>query len=386
MTINMGPQHPSTHGVLRLEVELDGEVCLSVIPHIGYLHTGIEKTGEKETWHKGITLYDRMDYLSPISNNAAYILALEQLCGVTPSEKATIVRVLLVELQRIGSHLVWLGTSAIDLGATTPFLWAMREREKILDIFEMVSGVRMMTSYLQEGGLAKDLPHGWMETVGQFLKTFPAAYNELRVLLERNPIWVRRTKGVGFINAQDIRDFGLTGPIARASGVGGDLRKTNPYMGYETYDFDVPMHTDGDVYARFWCRLMEIGESHKIAVQAHERLKTATGDYRSHHPLFVAPIRERVHESMEALIRHFKFYTSGYAPPVGDVYVAIEAPKGEIGFYLVSDGTERPRRVKVRPPSFVNLSVIERVGPGHLLSDLVAIIGSLDIVLGEIDR
>jgi len=386
MVVNMGPQHPSTHGVLRLEITVDGEMVLEVIPHLGYLHTGIEKSAEKQTYHKAITLFDRMDYLAPLSNNMAYIGAVEQLCGITASERATVVRVLLIELQRIGSHMVWLGTSAIDLGATTPFLWAMQQREQILDLFEMASGVRMMTSYIQEGGLAKDLPAGFEESVATFLKQFPARYKELRGLLEHNPIWVARTKGIGHISQQDVLDFGLTGPIARASGVPTDLRKTNPYLGYETYDFDVPVETAGDVYARFMVRLNEIWESYRICDQALKRLATATGPYRIEHPLYVAPIRERIHESMEALIRHFKFYTSGYAPPVGDVYYAIEAPKGEIGFWLVSDGTERPHRCKVRPPSFVNLKIIEKIGPGHLLSDLVAIIGSLDIVLGEIDR
>lgn len=386
MTVNMGPQHPSTHGVLRLEIEVDGEMVIRCLPHLGYLHTGIEKSAEKQTYHKAITLFDRMDYLAPLSNNMAYIGAVEQLCGITPPERATVARVLLVELQRIASHLVWLGTSAIDLGATTPFLWAMREREQILDLFEMASGVRMMTSYLQEGGLAKDLPAGFMESVATFLKKFPHAYEELRTLLEKNPIWIARTAGIGVITPEQCRDWGLTGPIARASGIPTDLRRSNPYLGYETYDFDVPVRSEGDVYARFMVRLLEIGESYKICVQAHERLRTASGDYRGSHPLYIAPLRERIHESMEALIRHFKFYTSGYAPPVGEVYYAIEAPKGEIGFWLISDGTERPRRCKVRPPSFVNLRIIENIAPGHLLSDLVAIIGSLDIVLGEIDR
>lgn len=386
MVVNMGPQHPSTHGVLRLEITVDGEIVTDIIPHLGYLHTGIEKTAEKETYHKAITLFDRMDYLAPLSNNMAYIGAVEQLCGVTPPERAISARVLLIELQRIASHLVWLGTSAIDLGATTPFLWSMIQREQILDLFELASGVRMMTSFIQEGGLAKDLPEGFLESTGKFLKQFPAAYAELRLLLENNPIWVARTKGIGIITEQDVLDYGLTGPIARASGVFTDLRKSNPYLGYETYNFDVPTSTEGDVYARFWVRLMEMQESHRICEQAHQRLASATGPYRCEHPIYVAPVRERIHESMEALIRHFKFYTSGYAPPKGDVYVAIEAPKGEIGFWLVSDGTERPRRCKVRPPSFVNLKVIEKIGVGHLLSDLVAIIGSLDIVLGEIDR
>ncbi|HYE77160.1 MAG TPA: NADH dehydrogenase (quinone) subunit D [bacterium] len=386
MTINMGPQHPSTHGVLRLELEVDGEMVLQCIPHIGYLHTAIEKTAEKETYHKAIVLFDRMDYLSPLTNNMAYIGAVEQLCGIQASERATIARVLLMELSRINSHLVWLGTSAIDLGATTPFLWSMIQREQILDIFELASGVRMMTSYIQEGGLAKELPLGFDDVVRNFLNGFPKAYKELRALLERNPIWLGRTEGIGVITRQDVLDYGLTGPIARASGVPTDLRKTNPYLGYETYDFDVPVREEGDVYARFWCRLMELGESHRICVQALERLKTATGEYRISHPLFTAPPKERIHESMEALIRHFKFFSNGYGPPKGDVYYALESPKGEIGFYVVSDGTERPRRVKVRPPSFVNLKVIEKIAPGHLISDVVAIIGSLDIVLGEIDR
>jgi NADH-quinone oxidoreductase subunit D len=385
-TLNFGPQHPATHGVLRLELELEGEVVTSCRPIIGYLHTGIEKTAEAKTWHQAIVLFDRMDYLAPMSNNMAYIGAVEKLCGIEVPEYAQIIRVILLELTRLKSHLVWLGTHAMDMGALTLFLYCFRERENVLDIYESVSGSRMMSSYFQEGGLWKDVPDDFADMVRHTCNTMTSTLKECRDLLFDNPIWRRRTEGVGIIGKEDALANGLSGPIARASGINWDVRKSNPYSGYDTYDFEIPTREEGDVFARYDVRLREMEQSILIIEQALSRLPGLKKEYRAQHPVYIPPRRERISAGMEELIRHFKFYTSGYPAPEGQVYFAVEAPKGELGFFLSSDGTEKPHRVKVRGPSFSNVAFIEYVAPTHLISDLVAIIGSLDIVLGEIDR
>ncbi len=385
-TLNMGPQHPATHGVLRLILELDGETAITCEPVMGYLHTGIEKTAESKTFHQAIVLFDRMDYLAPMSNNMAYIGALEKLCGIDVPEYAQTVRVVLLELTRLKSHLVWLGTHALDIGAMTVFLYTFRERENIIDIYEAVSGSRMMSSYFWEGGLWKDVPDDFSEMISKACNDVEAVLKESWDLLHDNPMWRMRTEGVGIIKKEDVLSYGLSGPIARGSGVVWDVRKTNPYMGYETYDFDVPYREDGDIFARYEVRLEEMEQAIRIIRQGLERLPKMKREYRTHHPIYIPPRRERLHQGMEELIRHFKIYSSGYPAPKGQVYFAVEAPKGELGVFISSDGTERPHRLKVRGPSFSNVAFMEQVGPGHLISDLVAIIGSIDIVLGEIDR
>ncbi|HDS30370.1 MAG TPA: NADH-quinone oxidoreductase subunit D [Firmicutes bacterium] len=385
-TLNLGPQHPATHGVLRLELELDGETIISCKPIIGYLHTGIEKTAETKTWHQAIVLFDRMDYLAPMSNNMAYIGAVEKLCGIEVPEYAKTIRVILLELTRLKSHLVWLGTHAMDIGAMTVFLYCFREREKILDIYESVSGSRMMSSYFQEGGLWRDVPDDFADRVVGSCNDIHATLNECRKLLYDNPIWRKRTEGIGIIRKKDVLAHGLSGPIARASGIEWDIRKSNPYSGYETYDFEIPTHEEGDVFARYDVRLREMEQSILIIEQALFRLNGVKREYRAHNPVYIPPSRNRISKGMEDLIRHFKFYTSGYPTPEGRVYFAVEAPKGELGFFISSDGSEKPHRLKVRGPSFSNVAFLEQVAPMHLISDLVAIIGSIDIVLGEIDR
>jgi NADH-quinone oxidoreductase subunit D len=367
----MGPQHPATHGVLRLELELDGETIVTCRPIIGYLHTGIEKSAEKENYHQAIVLFDRTDYLAPMLCNMAYIGAVEKLCEIDVPEYAQVVRVILMELTRIKSHLVWLGTHAMDTGAVTILLYTFREREKIMDLYEACSGSRMMSSYFMEGGLWKDVPEGFWATVERELTDIEVMLDECRTILYDNPIWRQRTVGVGIINKEDIFAYGLSGPIARASGVKWDVRKSNPYMGYETYDFEIPTSDNGDIFARYDVRLREMEQSIR---------------FRGRHPIYIPPPRSRLPQSMESLIRHFKFYTSGYPTPRGQVYFAVESSKGELGFYLSSDGTERPHRCKARMPSFNNVRILEKIAPGLLIADLVALIGSIDIILGEIDR
>jgi NADH-quinone oxidoreductase subunit D len=385
-TLNMGPQHPSTHGVLRLELELDGETVVTCKPVIGYLHTGIEKTAEAKTFHQGIVLFDRIEYLAPMMNNMAYIGAIEKLCGIEVPEYAQVARAILMELTRIKSHLVWLGSHANDMGLTTVLLYCFREREKIMDLYEACSGSRMMSSYFWEGGLWKDVPDGFWERVSKQADDIEATIKECRTLMYNNPIWRQRTEGVGVIRKDDAYAYGLSGPVARASGVEWDVRKSNPYSGYETYDFEIPTSLAGDVFARFDVRLREFDQSIRIIRQGLGRISTASGGFRAHHPVYIPPLRERLPLSMEALIRHFKFYTSGYPVPSGQVYFAVESSKGELGFYLSSDGSEKPHRCKARTPSFNNVRIIEKIAPGHLIADLVAIIGSIDMMLGEIDR
>jgi NADH-quinone oxidoreductase subunit D len=384
MVLNMGPQHPSTHGVLRLVLELDGEMVVRCVPHIGYLHTGIEKGLESKRYQQGIPLTDRLDYLAPLSNNLAYVLAIEKALGITVPERAQTIRVLLTELTRIKSHLVWLGTHAMDVGAMSVFLYCFREREQILDLYEAVSGQRMMSTYFRVGGLAADLPPGFEQQVLAFLTTFPDRLAEYEALLTRNPLWRQRTVGIGTIKAEDAIALGLSGPGLRASGVAYDVRKAHPYSGYERYEFDVPVGKAGDVYERYMMRVAELRQSHRIATQALQRL--SPGPINVVDPKLVPPPKRLLKTSMEALIHHFKLYSEGFSVPAGEVYQAIEAPKGELGVYLVSDGSPRPYRVHYRAPSFVNLQALPRMVEGRLVADVVAVIGSLDIVLGEIDR
>jgi NADH-quinone oxidoreductase subunit D len=384
MVLNMGPQHPSTHGVLRLVLELDGETVVRCTPHIGYLHTGIEKGLEAKRYQQGIPLTDRMDYLAPLSNNLGYVLAIEKALGITVPERAQTIRVMLAELTRIKSHLVWLGTHALDIGAMSVFLYCFREREQILDLYEAVSGQRMMSSYFRVGGVAAELPAGFEAKVRAFLDSFPARLEDYERLLTRNPLWRQRTVGIGSIKAADAVALGLTGPGLRAAGVAYDVRRAAPYSGYERYDFEVPTGKAGDVYDRYMVRLAEMRQSHRIASQALHRLQP--GPINVADPKLVPPPKRLLKTSMEALIHHFKLYSEGFSVPAGEVYQAIEAPKGELGVYLVSDGTPRPYRVHFRAPSFVNLQSLPRMVEGRLVADVVAVIGSLDIVLGEIDR
>jgi len=385
MVLNMGPQHPSTHGVLRVVLELDGETVVTARPDIGYLHTGIEKNCEKLTYSQVIPLTDRIDYLSPLSNNLVYCLAVEKLLGLEIPKRAQIARVLLSELTRIASHLVWLGTHAIDLGAMSVFLYCFREREEIVKIFEMISGQRMMTSYFRIGGLSVEPPPGWLEKVKQFVEMFPARIQEYEELLTRNRIWMGRTKGVGPLSAKDAIAIGVSGPALRASGVNYDVRKMFPYSGYEEYEFDVPTHTDGDSYARYLMRVEEMRQSLRIIRQAMERVPHE-GPIRTDAPGIVPPQREKMKTEMEALIYHFKIFTEGFSPPPGEAQAVVESGRGEVACYVVSDGSPKPMRVKMRTPSFVNLQALPVICEGRMIADVVACIGTLDIVLGEIDR
>lgn len=386
MTINMGPQHPSTHGVLRLILTIEGETVVKAVPDIGFLHTGIEKTAEAKTYHQALVLTDRMDYLAPLCNNLGYSLAVEKLLGIEDeiNDKIKYTRVLLAELQRIASHLVWLGSHAIDLGAMSVFLYCFRERELILDVFEYISGVRMMTSYICPGGLQAELPPRFAEKVRAFTSIFPDRLREYHDLLTNNQLWLERTKGVGYLTAKDAIAYGASGPVLRGSGVVWDIRKAFPYSGYENFDFEIPVGSNGDVYDRYLVRMLEMEESLKIVNQALEGLPT--GAYRVNNPKISPPPKWQITGSMEALIHHFKLFTEGYRPPQGDVFVRTESPKGELGFYIVSDGTAKPYRMHVRGASFANLQALPLMIEGSFLADVVAAIGSIDIVLGEVDR
>ncbi|HEX8180485.1 MAG TPA: NADH dehydrogenase (quinone) subunit D [Pyrinomonadaceae bacterium] len=384
MTISFGPQHPSTHGVLRLEMVLDGEMIVKCTPDIGYLHTGMEKLFEYKKFQQGIVITDRMDYLNPLGNNLAYCMAVEKLLGLEIPERAQIIRVLMCELQRIGSHMVWLGTHALDIGAMTVFFYCFRQREKILNLIEAASGERMTPSYFRIGGLMMDLPAGFERRCHQFLDDFTAGLAEFHTLLSGNRIFQQRTRGVGIITAEDAIDLGVTGPSLRGSGVPIDVRRTNPYSGYETYDFDIPVEQGCDVWARYMVRMRELQESHKIIRQAVERLKP--GPIKADAPKVVLPDREAMKTHMDALIHHFLIVAEGFNVPAGEVYQAIEGSKGELGVYVKSDGGPKPARVHVRGPSFVNLSALPHMAEGEMIADVVAIIGSIDIVLGEIDR
>lgn len=380
----MGPQHPATHGVLRVMLDLEGEKVLRAYPVIGYLHTGIEKTAEAKHWAKVIPMTDRMDYLAPMSNNLGYCLAVEKLFELEIPPKAQWMRVLLTELTRLNSHLVWLGTHALDIGAMSMLLYAFREREKVVEMYELVSGQRMMSTYFRIGGLAEDIPDGFEAAVKDILDYFPGRFDEYEDLLTNNPIWRNRTIGVAKISPEEALSSGLTGPLLRACGFKHDLRKTNPYSSYEKFDFEIPTNDGCDVYARYLVRLQEMRESLKIVKQALDGMPE--GPYRADAPGVVLPPKERVMKEMEALIFHFKIITEGIHPPVGEVYQGIESPKGEIGFYIVSDGGPYPYRMRVRPPSFINISALDKLCKGGLLADVIAAIGSVDIVLGEVDR
>lgn len=385
MTLNMGPQHPSTHGVLRIVLELDGENIVSAVPDIGYLHTGIEKECEVKTWSQVVTLTDRVDYLSNLGNNLVYALAVEKLIGdIEIPPKAQWMRVMMAEFSRLNSHLVWLGTHAIDIGAMTVFFYCFREREDILRIFEMFSGQRMMTSYIRPGGLALEPPRGWQQAVGKFINNFPNKIDEYDDLLENNPIWLDRTKGVGTVPLEDLLDLGVTGPLIRAAGMQWDIRKSEPYSSYEKFDFEIPVHTENDVYARYRIRLEEMRQSTRIIKQALEGMPE--GPFVADSPKIVLPEREKMKTQMEALIYHFKIITEGYRVPAGEAYQVIESPRGEIGYYVVSNGTSRPYRVFMRTPSFGNLQALPILLEGRLIADSIAALGSLDFVLGDVDR
>jgi NADH-quinone oxidoreductase subunit D len=384
LLLNMGPQHPSTHGVLRLLLELDGEKVVTVIPDIGYLHTGVEKNMEAKTYLKATVMTDRLDYLNTIGNNLAYIMAIEKLVDLDVPPRAQTIRVILVELQRIASHLVWLGTHALDLAAMSVFLYCFREREIILDIMEMCSGQRMMTTYFRPGGLWRDVPDGFEAAVRDFLKLLPDRLKQYEALLSRNPLFLERVKGLGVLSKEDALKWAITGPMLRASGLAFDLRKARPYCGYEQYDFEIPIHTDGDTYARYLVRMEEMRQSAHIIEQALDKLPG--GPVRSNNRKYVPPPRSELGVSMEAVIHHFKLWTEGFNPPAGAIYSAVESPRGELGVYLVSDGSPKPYRVHWRTPSFDNLQILPMLAKGHLVADLVALIGTADIVLGDIDR
>jgi NADH-quinone oxidoreductase subunit D len=384
LQINMGPQHPATHGVLRVELEVDGETVVKARPVIGYLHTGIEKTMESKLYYKAIPCTDRMDYLSPMMNNLGFCLAVEKLMEIEVPEKVKWARVLLSELTRIKSHLVWLGTHAIDLGAMTMILYAFREREMIIDIYEACAGQRMMSTYFRIGGLADELPPDLDKLVRKFLKVMPERLVDYEKLLTRNPIFVQRTKNVAVISAEDAINWSLSGPMLRGSGVKRDLRRDEPYSGYEKFDFEVALGKNGDAYDRYLLRLEEIRQSLRIIQQALDGMPE--GPFRAHVPGVVLPPKEDVLHKMESLIFHFKIITEGFKSPRGSVYQGIESPKGELGFYIASDGTNKPNRVRVRPPSFVNLAALPALVEGRLLADVICAIGTVDIVLGEVDR
>jgi NADH-quinone oxidoreductase subunit D len=384
MTLSMGPQHPSTHGVLRLDLRLDGELVVKAIPDIGYLHTGMEKLFEYKKYQQGIVITDRMDYLNPLGNNLAYVMAAEKLLDLEIPERAQVIRVLMCELQRIASHMVWLGTHALDIGAMSVFFYCFRQREKILNLIESASGGRMTPSYFRIGGLMMDLPAGFERRCNQFMTDFPEAMNTFETLVSGNALWQSRTMGIGVISPEDAIDWGLTGPCLRGSGVDLDLRRDNPYTGYETYDFDIPVEQDCDVWARFRVRMRECYESYKIVRQALDRLRP--GPIKADAPKVVLPDRDDMRKHMDSLIHHFLIVAEGFNIPPGEVYMPIEASKGELGVYMKSNGGPKPDRVHFRGPSFVNLSALPVMSEGEMVADVVAIIGSLDIVLGEIDR
>jgi len=384
MTLNMGPQHPSTHGVLRLVLELDGEVITKITPHIGYLHRGVEKLSEHRTYHQILPLTDRLDYLAPMSNNLGYILAVEKLMAIEVPERAETIRIIMAELTRLQSHLVWIACHALDIGAMTVFIYAFRERETIMEIYELISGARMTSNFFRVGGLSQDVPDEFAKKVSDFIDVMPGYLDQYEGLLTTNPIWLKRTIGNGVISAEDAIDFGITGPALRGSGVDWDLRRDNPYSGYDKYQFKVPVGENCDTFDRYKVRLVEMREACKIVRQALDRLKP--GPVLADCPQVCYPPKESVYNSIEGLIHHFKIASEGFPAPEGEVYQGVEAPKGELGFYIVSDGGNKPERLRIRPPSFVNLQAIEKMSKGTMIADLVAVIGTLDIVLGEIDR
>jgi NADH-quinone oxidoreductase subunit D len=385
MTVNMGPQHPSTHGVLRLVLELSGETVVNADTTIGFLHTGIEKTAEQKKWQQVIPLVERMDYLGAQSNSLAFSLSVERLLGIEPPERVTNIRVLIAELQRIASHLVWLGTHGLEIGAVSVMMYCFREREQLLNINEMLAGFRMFPSYIRIGGLREDLPANFHPTVAKFLDMFPDKLDEYEDLLTKNQVWLKRTKGVGVITKEQALDYGLVGPMARASGIGYDVRRAFPYLGYETYEFDVPVRTEGDVYDRYLVRVEEMRQSVRIARQALSRI-TPRGEYDVQDYRIVPPPKDKVYTEMEALIQHFLIYSQGFTVPAGEAYVPVEGPRGEHGFSIVSDGTNRPYRIKLRAPSFYACQGLPHMIVGGLIADVIAVIGSTDVVMGDVDR
>ncbi len=384
MTLNMGPQHPATHGVLRLVLRLDGEVIADAVPYMGHLHRGVEKLAENMTYHQALVLTDRLDYTAGISNNLAYILAVEKLVGIEVPKRAQYIRVMLAEMQRLAAHLLWLATHALDMGAMTVLFYTFRERETVLDILEHVTGARLTPSFLRVGGLAADLPDGIEEKIKAFLDDFPRRIHEYETLLTKNIIWLKRTKDVGIISAEEVINWGLTGPVLRGSGVKWDVRKAFPYSSYDEFDFEIPIGEKGDVYDRYMVRLEEMRQSARIIRQALDRLPD--GEVNCYDPKVAPPEKELVGKEINALIRHFKLMSEGISPPPGEVYASTENPKGELGWYLMSDGSNHPYRYHIRTPSFVNLAALPEMIKGHLVADVVAVIGSIDIVLGEIDR
>ena len=384
MLLNLGPQHPSTHGVLRLLLELDGEEVVSCIPDVGFLHTGIEKNMEAKTFLKALVMTDRMDYLNNMGNNLTYCLAIEKLCAIEVPARAQVLRVICAELQRIASHLVWLGTSAIDLNASSILIYCFRDRERIMDLFELIGGQRMMTSYIRPGGVWRDVPAEFPEAVESFLDYLPKKLDDYERLLDKNPIYLARTIDIGIVDGDEALAWGMTGPALRGSGVNFDVRRAMPYSGYENFEFDVPLETGCDVYARYRVRMREFRESIKIIRQGLRLLKP--GPFITSDRKFAPPPRAELGRSMEAVIHHFKYWTDGFPAPDGEVYVATESPRGELGCLLAGDGGPNPRRVHFRTPSFNTLQVLSWLGKGYLVADLVAIIGSIDIVLGDVDR
>jgi NADH-quinone oxidoreductase subunit D len=385
MTVNMGPQHPSTHGVLRLVLELDGEVVVAADTTIGYLHTGIEKTAEQKKWQQVIPLVERMDYLGAQSNSIAFCMSAERLLGIELPQRVKDIRVLIAELQRIASHLVWLGTHGLEIGAVSVMMYCFREREQLLNINEMLAGFRMFPSYIRIGGLREDLPNGFHEAVKTFLDRFPSKLDEYEGLLTKNQIWLKRTRGVGVVSKEDTMSYGLVGPMARAVGIPYDVRRTFPYLGYETYEFDVPLGVAGDVYDRYLVRIEEMRQSTRIAQQALSRISPKgifdIQDYR-----IVPPPKDKVYTEMEGLIQHFLIYSQGFTVPAGECYVPVEGPRGEHGFTIVSDGTNRPYRIKLRAPSFYACQGLPKMIVGGLIADVIAVIGSTDVVMGDVDR
>ncbi|HVU63855.1 MAG TPA: NADH dehydrogenase (quinone) subunit D [Gemmatimonadaceae bacterium] len=384
MLINIGPQHPATHGVLRLVLELDGETVVRCIPHVGYLHCGFEKIGEYRQYNQIVPWTDREDYLNSMGNNIAYALGAERIFGIEITERCKVLRVIGAELSRIASHLVWMGTTCIDIGAFTPFLWGFQERENIYNLLEGWVGARLTTSATRVGGMAADVPDKWIEGLQGFIRTFPRTIDECERMLTKNAIWVGRTVGLGVMSPDEAINYGLSGPMLRASGVAYDVRKDFPYLDYETYDFDVAVGSAGDVYDRFLVRMEEMRQSVRILDQAVKRLPD--GPVNVDDPRVILPPKSKATSEMESMIHHFKNVMEGPRPPIGECYVAVESPKGEKGYYMVSDGTSKPARWRIRPPSFVNLSAIPKMVEGHLLSDVIAINASIDIVMGEIDR
>jgi NADH-quinone oxidoreductase subunit D len=384
MLVNIGPQHPATHGVLRLVVELEGEAVKRVIPHIGYLHSGFEKLGEYRFYNQIIPLTDRTDYLSPMANNVALALAVEQLLGIEITERCRLLRVIACEMSRIISHLVWAGTTGIDLGAYTPFLWMFDQRERIYNLQEAWTGARLTTSVSRVGGMMADIPEGWEDGLRGFLKTFPTTLREVDTMFTRNAIWCGRTQDVGVIGPEDAINYSLSGPMLRASGVAYDVRKDRPYLGYDEFDFDVPVGEHGDSYDRYRVRLEEMFQSVRIMEQALDKLRPGPVDVDD--PRVTLPPKSRAMSDMEAMIFHFKQVMEGIKVPAGEVYLGVENPKGELGYYFVSDGTSKPVRWRIRPPSFLNLASLPKLCEGALLSDVIAINASIDIVMGEIDR